>query len=307
MKAPAPTYDLASNEPEQIQRVAKAVGTSALKSAVFNAVYYHKAQRRTVAEIVQMTGLDRIQVLKAGAALRGVAFDQEKHSGDIAYVKRFGYQRHKRQILRLAADRRARDALVTKRNSKVTVKLPKSVLVPTTGAKVKRIYIDDVREFAKAKKVKGDAKLPQSVSEKQFKEGIQRIIGEPGVFTDWGGERSDLYTTRLSIGGKRRSAAFAFKGPGLKRKLILKNMGKNGDQLPRLFQEDADVYLIQHWREIDPVVSEMMGSLAVAKSVTTGKQIWFGTIDGKDSHRLYLAYPDAFARRARRQGKTRQL
>jgi hypothetical protein len=72
-------------------------------------------------------------------------------------------------------------------------------------------------------------------------------------------------------------------------------MGKNGDQLMRMFRHDADVFLAQHWREIKPSVPELMRSLAVAKSVSSGKLIRYGVIDGVDTERLRRAYPTKFA------------
>jgi uncharacterized Fe-S cluster-containing protein len=51
---------------------------------------------------------------------------------------------------------------------------------------------------------------------------------------------------------------------------------------------------VQYWREIDESVVEQMNALAVAKSLTTGKKIFFGIIDGVDSHRLLKAYPKVF-------------
>jgi hypothetical protein len=142
--------------------------------------------------------------------------------------------------------------------------------------------------------MKGAASLPKTMTENEFKHGIQAIVGEPGEFKDWGGEKSDLYSTRLRMNGKRLAAAFAFKGPGEKGKLVPGRMGKNGDQAQRLFQEDADVFIVQHWREIDPSVIDLLRNLAIAKSVTTGKRIWYGTIDGNDSERLRIAYPKKF-------------
>jgi hypothetical protein len=71
-------------------------------------------------------------------------------------------------------------------------------------------------------------------------------------------------------------------------------MGKNGDQIQRLFQEDADVFFVQHWREIKPSVIDQMRALAIAKSVTTGRPVWYGIIDGQDSERLRLAYETSF-------------
>ena len=55
---------------------------------------------------------------------------------------------------------------------------------------------------------------------------MKRIIGETGRFKDWGGETSDLYTTRLRVGGGRKAAAFGFKGKGLTGVLTPARMGK---------------------------------------------------------------------------------
>ena len=96
------------------------------------------------------------------------------------------------------------------------------------------------------------------------------------------------------IAGKRVTAAFAFKGPGEPGKLTPGRLGKNGDQAQRMFQLDADVFIAQHWREIEPSVVETMRTYAVAKSIGTGKLIRYGVIDGQDSERLRQAYPKKF-------------
>jgi hypothetical protein len=119
-----------------------------------------------------------------------------------------------------------------------------------------------------------------------------------------GAETSDLYSTRLRVKNKRRAAAFGFKGPGQRGALVPGRMGKNGDQLQRLFQEDADVFIVQHWREIKPSVIELMRSLAIAKSVMSGNEIWYGVVDGQDSERLRVAYANKF--QGRRSGKGRK-
>jgi len=115
------------------------------------------------------------------------------------------------------------------------------------------------------------------------------------------------------MNGKRLAVAFGFKGPGEKRALVPGRMGKNGDQMLRLFQEEADVFFVQHWRDIKPSVIELMRNLAVAKWATTGKRVWYGIIDGQDSERLRLAYAPKFevagrrhARRVRKMKKNRR-
>jgi hypothetical protein len=175
------------------------------------------------------------------------------------------------------------------------------VAISAAGAKANRITIDDIDSFSKVRRIKLAGSLPNWLSETQFKKGIQKILGEPGEFKDWGGETSDLYSTRLRLNGKRHAAAFCFKGPGQAGALVPGRMGKNGDQMQRLFQEEADVFFVQHWRDIKPSVVELMRNLAIAKWSSTGRRIWYGIIDGQDSERLRLAYASKFeARRTKR-------
>jgi hypothetical protein len=132
------------------------------------------------------------------------------------------------------------------------------------------------------------------LSEKVIKQGFQQVIGEQGQFTDWGGEKSDLFTTRLRLGGRRVAAAVAFKGRGTRGRLVPAKMGRNGDQLQRLFQSSGQAFLVQYVGQIDESVLEQMEQLAKAKSVSTGLRIYFGIIDGDDTERLIAAYPKAF-------------
>ena len=136
-----------------------------------------------------------------------------------------------------------------------------------------------------------------TIREEVFKNGVKTIIGEQGRFKDWGGETSDLYTTRLRVDGRRRAAAFGFKGRGLKGLLTPARMGKNGDQVPRLFQEDADVFIVQYGGQISPSMLQAMAVYAQTKSLATGRKISYGTLDGQDSALLVVAYPAAFGKR----------
>lgn len=292
--------DSLSNANEHIEQAAKAVGRGEVRRKVFEAIYHHKAKVKSVAEIAERTGLTRTRVLQEGQHLvtKGIVKRATK-DGDTAYQKIDFFHGHKRQILNLAGNPKMLAKLPTKR--KVVVSMPKSVTIPSSAARVERVTVDDIASFSKVRRIKSAGTLPSTISETQFKNGVQAIIGEPGKFKDWGGEKSDLYTTRLRLtASKRLAAAFAFKGPGLQAKLVPGRMGKNGDQALRLFQEEADVFFVQHWREIDSSVLELLRSLATAKSVMTGKKIWYGVIDGQDSHRLYLAYPKEFRKKPRK-------
>ena len=108
------------------------------------------------------------------------------------------------------------------------------------------------------------------------------------------GERNDLHTTKLRLSSRRRLTAIGFKGPGTKGILTPKKMGKNGDQIQRLFKSPADVFLVQYWGQIDQSVTEQMEEFAKSKSASEMKEVYFGIIDGDDSNRLLKAYPRAF-------------
>jgi hypothetical protein len=51
------------------------------------------------------------------------------------------------------------------------------------------------------------------IPEETVKEFIGTIIGEPYLPKDWGGELSDIDTTRVMLDGRRVAAAFLLKGP----------------------------------------------------------------------------------------------
>jgi len=290
---PISTSDFPSNAPEQIEYVAKVIGTSAHKLAVFDAVYHHKAKARSIAEIKARTGLSRIQILNVGAKLvaKQVVLKAERN-GDLAYARRPEYHGHKTDILALVRNKAKLKSWPTKRKStvSVTVRGGATAQRPT----VTRLTIDDVDSFRKVAPVEAAGYLPRTVSESHFKRGVQKILGEPGEWKDWSGELHDLATTRLLLKGKRRTAVFAFKGPGQRGPLVPGKMGKNGDQIPRMFLADAQIFFVQFWERIQPSVLQLLRSMAVEKAVATGETIWYGVIDGNDSHRLYRAYPKQF-------------
>lgn len=137
--------------------------------------------------------------------------------------------------------------------------------------------------------------IPRTVSESQVRDGVKRILGEHGEFKDWGGEPNDLFTSRLALNGKRAAAAFAFKGPATSGKLTPGKLGKNGDQIQRLFGAPAAVFIVQYGGQVAQSVFEEMRTHAYAKAAASpGESIFYCVIDGTDSHRLLLAYPKQF-------------
>jgi hypothetical protein len=72
-------------------------------------------------------------------------------------------------------------------------------------------------------------------------------------------------------------------------------LGKNGDQIPRLFLTTADVFLVQFEGQIDEVVRSEMVTHAFRKSHETQKEVLYGLIELEDSHRLRACYASHFA------------
>lgn len=130
----------------------------------------------------------------------------------------------------------------------------------------------------------------RSLPESDVKAAFAEILEEESVPKDWGGERSDLFTSQLSIEGLRRSAAFLFKGPAggsLFRPMnISSHFGKRGDQIVRLASEPADVLIVQHCHMIPAAVRSLLQ--AIANQI--GRQRQYCLIDGPDTYRILKAY-----------------
>lgn len=284
--------DSLSNAEEQIERAAKIVGRGTIRQKVFEAIYYHKTRIKTVTAIMKRTGLNRMQVLQNGQYLvkNGIVRSARK-DGETAYEMIDFYHAHKRRILAYAADPKKLGDLPTKRKKSVTVKMSGG---GDARPKAVAITIDDLDSFSAVRAVKPDGYIPRTVSEEQFKRGVQAILGDQGEWKDWGGELADLVSTRVVYKGKRIGAVFAFKGPGQRGPLVPRKMGKNGDQISRMYMLDGGLFVVQYVGEVKPSINHLMRSLAIAKSAMTGDAIYYGVIDGIDSYRLLLAYPQQF-------------
>jgi hypothetical protein len=286
--------DPRSNPNDQIAYIAKVLGRAKERTAVFVAIHTGKRNIKSATEIAKSTKLKRKRVLEEGIKLvhKQIVKQHRLADGDIGYERDAFSYGHKAKIVALASSPTKLDKFPTKYTVKIApVKF--SVPVAKSAIRTAIITVDGIASFAKVKKIRSGAPL-SGMSETQFKHGVQRVIGEKGTFKDWGGETSDLWTTRVRLGGKRVAAAFAFKGPGKKGLLTPGGMGKNGDQVLRLFHEDADVFLVQYVGQIAPTVLQEMAPFAQMKSVATGRKIYYGLIDGNDSARLVAAYPKAF-------------
>ena len=159
------------------------------------------------------------------------------------------------------------------------------------GNSARRIYLEDIDSFALAAQVDPDLadqmlnKGLLGVSEEQVKLTIHSILGDSHVRKDHGGERSDIFTT-ICVGGKRVQGAFALKGPSIGRKVTVAKFGKNGDQVIRLFEEPAELYVVQ----ANGVFESLFVKHVVQTAEAQGRHLNYCLIDGRDTSRLLLAH-----------------
>jgi hypothetical protein len=125
-----------------------------------------------------------------------------------------------------------------------------------------------------------------AIPEREIKEAFAAIIGETYIPKDWGGETSDLVSTHVHVDSRRYSTAFAFKGPSKAKTLTMADLGKNGDQIYRLFSEPADFVVLQHCYSVASAVRAHMRAFATQLDNLRP----FCIIDGNDTIRILRAY-----------------
>lgn len=153
------------------------------------------------------------------------------------------------------------------------------------------IHPDSIENFSRVRQVppprsKKELEQLRDIPEQDIKRAVAEIIGEQAVPKDWGGEKSDLFSDWVTIDGERLSTAFAFKGPAKFRPMTMADLGKNGDQINRLFDEPAELLVLQHCHEITTPVRDTMRAFAQQM----GNPRLFCLINGYDTLRLLKAY-----------------
>lgn len=287
--SPVPVSDFLSNHGDQLVNAAEIIGRSEDRQKVFHAIYNGKTKIKTIEFINKTTGLSNVRILQEGAKMCPMLI--EKVPG--GYKKKVEFSTRYKKILAWAKDKTKRNRIATKaklgnhQGSLININFPKSA----TNAKL--LTIDDIKSFSKIRGIKSSLDTT-FYKEEVIKKAFQQIVNEKGLFKDWGGERSDLYTTQIFLKNTRIPTAIAFKGRGTKGKLVPAKMGKNGDQIGRLFSEPAQLFLIVYNGQIDSSIISQMRAFAIGNALGGSKSIYFGVIDENDLGRLAYAYPSAF-------------
>lgn len=156
-----------------------------------------------------------------------------------------------------------------------------------------QVRVSDIDNFNKVaefpKKFKLEEKhldVLKNIPEKDVKTAFREILDESYNQKDWGGERSDLFSTQVSIRGRSIDTSFAFKGPSKFRPMTMADLGKNGDQIPRLVSECSDLMVVQHCHFIVPFVRSTLRAFSMSFSSPR----LFMLIDGIDTIKLFYMY-----------------
>ncbi|HEV2619486.1 MAG TPA: hypothetical protein VGU23_06050 [Acidobacteriaceae bacterium] len=266
------------------------------RQKIYDCIYRGGNQPKSAELIAEKIKLTTIRVLQLATPMAHEGYIvEQKVNGIKAFAKQKDLVAHRDSILRLARNRTRLKTLANAKIGRMSVTLNTSGR--TRAIRVDLITIDDIENFAKVSKVtftRANGLKPPRLREKVFKYGLAKILGETGEFHDWGGEKNDLYSVNLMIKSKRFKSAIALKGIGTKPPLSIKKLGKNADQIPRLFESTAEVFLIQFEGQILEEVIGQMETYAIRKSKESGKWIRYGVIGGDDSARLRIAYPSYF-------------
>lgn len=151
------------------------------------------------------------------------------------------------------------------------------------------IFAHDVCQFSNCKDIEVDKdewqKVMKSLPENYVKEGFCKLLSDASS-KDWGGEQYDHFTSDLMLNGERKSGAFMFKGPSAWGEMKPKHLGKNGDQIYRLHQSQAEVLFVQHCHHIGEAVRDTLRAFAVKPS----NPRHYCLIDGKETYKIFMAY-----------------
>lgn len=151
---------------------------------------------------------------------------------------------------------------------------------------------EDIEQFSGMDKdwspSKAEFERMRLVPEHAVKELLCDLLGEITVPKDWGGEESDVFSANLTVDGKRRTGAVLLKGPSRFHPMIPTDLGKNGDQLYRLFNIPADIFIVQHCHAIGAAVRKQAEAYAFQRAFTKPCRVVF--MDGLTTARLLRAH-----------------
>jgi len=284
-----------ADKEEKIAHAAKLLRSSPQARKVFEVVYKGKKHSKTIKEIQNSIKGFNINTYNAAAKLAAEdIIDKKTINKCLHYSKKDFYIHNKKIIINLSKNNGRLKNYTTKRNPKITGYQSRSTIIKLfTKPQVSQIYIDDIDSFNKIKKSSSKEYNLSKISERIINEGLCRILNQDDK-KDWGGEKNDLFTNNITFNKKRKSACLILKGKATKGTLTPNKLGKNGDQVQRLFEVIADIYILVYHSDVSESIIDLMQTMAIAKSLRENKKIYYCIIDGRDLNRLVDSYKEKF-------------
>jgi len=156
------------------------------------------------------------------------------------------------------------------------------------------LSIDELDSFAKVREVKPQdvqhlLKYMKDIREKNIKDAFSKIIGENFIQKDSPDEKNDIFSTNFIYEGKRLPTAFLLKGRGTKGALTIGRCGKRGEQILKLSESPANLFVIQHVDKItEGVVKDISQKVKLMRYENS--YAYCCIIDGTDTARILKAY-----------------
>jgi hypothetical protein len=143
----------------------------------------------------------------------------------------------------------------------------------------------DIDQFRPFKDVDiRDAILPLLIPEHQIKDHLNSLLGEAESAADWGGEDDDIFA-QCSLNGRELPIAFMLKGRSVPRPMRLRDAGKNSDQVLRVTEAPAAIFVVQHVDKItEPVRRQLRMNVEALRS--RGHEAYCTFIDGFQTFKL---------------------
>lgn len=159
-----------------------------------------------------------------------------------------------------------------------------------------RLYIQEIDSFRKVRDINPEMVKHYlkngylDIAEDSIQIFLEQILNVSFHRRDWGGEINDLYTANVEINGNKTATAFFLKGKGLKKQeLQIGDCGKNGDQLLRLFDSPAQLFVVQFVGNVsDNVIRDVENKVDLMRA--KGKSAYFCIMNGQDTAMLLHAY-----------------
>lgn len=176
------------------------------------------------------------------------------------------------------------------------------------GATEGRLYVENIDNFSLVRDVRSSMVAHflkdgcMNVAENFVKTALEEILQVPFHRKDSCVELDDLYTANVMVSGRRLATAFMLKGPGIGTKVMdIKHCGSRGNQLVRLFDAPAELFVIQFTGRIaEMVVKDVEGKVTARRA--QGKPAQFLIMEGQDTARVLYAYGKLKKKRRRSTG-----